>query len=717
MWRVFDSGQEKLCRFLARGNPIWVVYLDIVKFHEIEFRHGNKACKRILEEMQREIDTLLKQQRSLFRMTWAESRGGDDFVVYFVPNENTPWPVAEVVEKWVMPLETQVNRMIKDWIDEKVRFRAGVVLCSNDAGRSSDYLLYAAVKEAFLLNKAEPDPQYFSRREEIARLIKEPESCLKIAFQPILQVTSREIFGFEALSRIVGTTSFTNIADLFPFAEKIGQLYPVETICRRMAIATAPKVLKAKELLFLNINPQVLADPDFASGQTQKLLREVGLSPSNVVLEITEQSAIADFGTFRHALAHYRNQGYLIALDDVGAGYSSLQSIAELHPDFLKIDRSLIQGVNSDPVKWALLETFVNFSKRIGCRILAEGVETEEEMNAVVQLGVDYVQGYFVARPGFERAAIYPGAIEILNLQRRVNNPEEHTISPLLEPLPLFNSDTLATTVENFFRKQPKQWLIGVIEGEHIVGVLERDKFFAALGTLYGVSLYSKRTVSLLMDRSPLIVEESTPVEVASRLAMERPDAQLYTGIVVVKQQKPVGMVSVASLIKAMAERQIQIARGANPLTGLPGNMLIDQELRQRLEQQQPFAVIYADLNQFKHYNDLHGFEQGDRAIKFVAELLLHVTLEEDESAFVGHIGGDDFLVILESGDLEQCCRNILAKFENEQMETGLGSLSVALAGLHVPKGISFTPLMIAEEAALVKQEVKKMPGNSYLIT
>lgn len=717
MWKVFDRGQQKLFRLLDNGYPIWVLYLDIVKFHEIEFRHGNKVCKRILEEMQNEIDRTLKQQKSHFRHALAESRGGDDFVVYFVPGNNIPWQISDVVESWVLPFEDRFNDIVNKLVEEKVKLRSGVVLCANEPGRSSDYLLYAAVKEAFLLNKSEPDPQYFSRREEITHLINQPENNLRTSYQPILQVLNGEVLGFEALSRISGVTSFSNIAELFPFAEKIGQLYPIETLCRRTAITSASKVLNPTELLFLNINPQVLADPDFASGQTQKLLQEKGLSPSNVVLEITERSAIDDFKTFRQALAHYRNQGYLIALDDVGAGYSSLQSIAELHPEFLKIDRSLISGVNADPIKWAMLETFVTFSKRIGCRVLAEGVETEEEMRSVVQLGVDYVQGFYVAKPNFERSKINPDAVEILKQQRRIKSNEDNTISSLLEPLPLFNINTLANTVEAFFRNQPQQWLIGVIDNDHIVGVLQRDKFFAALGTRYGVSLYSKRTISLLIDTNPLIIEDTTPIEVASSLAMERPDQQLYTGIAVVKQQKPVGMVSVASLMKAMAERQIQIARGANPLTGLPGNILIEQELRQRLDQQQPFSVIYADLNQFKHYNDIHGFEQGDRAIKSVGELLLTEAAKEDESAFVGHIGGDDFIIILESENLAKFCQNIIANFRQKiQTSTGVDSLSVALAGLNIEVGSTFNTLGIAEKAAQIKQEVKKSQGSSYLI-
>lgn len=309
--------------------------------------------------------------------------------------------------------------------EETLQLRSGLVECKPQPNRSTEYLLYAAIKEAFLLNKSEPDPYYFARREEVTRLIQEPEKYLRSAFQPILDVVSGDIYGFEALARLNPPSSFLSISELFPFAEKIGKLYPIETICRQSAISLASKIIQSHELLFLNVDPQVLTDPEFASGQTRKLLTSQGLDPHKVVLELTERSAIQDFSTFREALEHYRKQGYLIALDDVGSGYSSLQSIAELHPDFLKIDRSLIREIHINPTKWALLETFITFSRRIGCRILAEGVETEDEMRTVVQLGVDYIQGYYLARPSFERPNINPEALKIIQSRKklRVDSP------------------------------------------------------------------------------------------------------------------------------------------------------------------------------------------------------------------------------------------------------------------------------------------------------
>lgn len=716
MYKSVDMRQQRLCRLLRDEKTIWVLYLDIVKFHEVEFRCGYKICQQILTEIESELKlSTLKQQRNLYLFSHFESKGGDDFVVYFVPGIN--WSITEVIEKWVLPMEERFNRRIRKLVNEKISLRTGLARCVNEVGRSADYLLYAAVKEAFLLNKSEPDPYFFARREEITHLIEEPDTYLKAAFQPIIETRSGEVFGFEALARIPDSTCFKNIADLFPFAEKIGQLYPIETLCRRQAITSYSNVAQNKEMLFLNIDPQVLVDPEFASGHTRRLLSERGLSPSDVVLEITERSAIEDFSTFRKALDHYRNQGYLIALDDVGAGYSSLQSVAELHPDFLKIDRSLVQGVNTDPIKWALLETFVTFSKRIGCRIIAEGVETEEEMRTVVQLGVDYVQGFFVARPTFERKPINPAVMGILK-PIHLKCIDQNPILSMVEPLPLFDTNALVNSIETYFREHPHQWLVGITENSRLVGVMQRDRLFAALGTRYGISLFLERTVPVLMDTNPLIVEETTPLEVVSSLAMQRSDAQLYDGIIVANQHKPVGMVSVANLMKAMSERQIQLAQGANPLTGLPGNLRIDQEIRQHLERGLTFGLIYVDLNKFKYYNDLYGFQQGDLVIKMLGEVLMNQSCNTAEETFVGHIGGDDYIIISSSSDVEKLADTILAQFEQACKHCpGTENLSVALAGLIINTAEqNWTPLLVSERAAQIKKEVKAVGGNSFLL-
>ncbi|MDA8441007.1 MAG: diguanylate cyclase, partial [Peptococcaceae bacterium] len=247
MLKVIDPDQAELLRHLNEGHPVWLIYLDIYKFHELEFRYGLKACKQVLLEIELEINHALRQNSESFLLSCCEFRGGDDFVVYLVPNAKTIWSLQTLASDWVKGLEKRINTRLNTWLEEAIRLNSGLVQCMSEPGRSSQYLLYAAVKEAFLISKAEPDPQYFSRREEINRLILHPEQYLRSAFQPILRLKDASIFGYEALARLTETTCFPYVGEIFPFAEKIGLLYPIETLCRRTAITSAEAVLKQDE--------------------------------------------------------------------------------------------------------------------------------------------------------------------------------------------------------------------------------------------------------------------------------------------------------------------------------------------------------------------------------------------------------------------------------------------------------------------------------------
>lgn len=170
--------------------------------------------------------------------------------------------------------------------------------------------------------------------------------------------------------------------------------------------------------IFLNINPLTISDPNFVRGETAYLISQNGLTQSNIVFEITEQTDLRSLPNFKRTLVHYRSQGYMVAIDDAGAGFSSLQAIAQVRPDYIKIDMSLVRGVDGDPVKKALMETFVTFADRIGCFIIAEGIETENELRTLVKIGVHYGQGYYLARPANPRPEPNPDLCH----QGRVNN-------------------------------------------------------------------------------------------------------------------------------------------------------------------------------------------------------------------------------------------------------------------------------------------------------
>ncbi|MTI59829.1 MAG: EAL domain-containing protein [Firmicutes bacterium] len=221
---------------------------------------------------------------------------------------------------------------------------------------------------------------------------------IRTLFQPIVNIKNGRILGYEALSRGPAGTNLENPIRLFDSAKKHGKLFLLESICREKALKRA-HIFAGEYKLFINIDPHVIYDTNFQRGTTRQLLKHLSLSQQNIVIEITERTSINDFNTFKKALKHYRRQGYRIALDDTGAGYSGLQSLVSIAFDYIKIDRSLISDIDRDKVKQALLESLVQFGHKISSSLIAEGVERKEELDALNKLGVDYVQGYYIARP------------------------------------------------------------------------------------------------------------------------------------------------------------------------------------------------------------------------------------------------------------------------------------------------------------------------------
>ena len=231
---------------------------------------------------------------------------------------------------------------------------------------------------------------------ELDRLLR--ENSLRSVYQPIVRLGDGRVFGYEALTRCPEDCLFDGPLALFRFAEQDNMAFALDRMAREKAIRHCPK-LNAMQKIFINVTMGIMNDPHFVSGQTVRWLAERGFHPGQVVFELTERSSIDDFDAAKKILAHYRSQGYEIAIDDAGAGYSSLQSIVELNPDYIKIDRSLVRHADQDEMKKHMLRTFVRFAKKMNIRTVAEGIERPEEMRLLRARGVDFGQGYWIGRP------------------------------------------------------------------------------------------------------------------------------------------------------------------------------------------------------------------------------------------------------------------------------------------------------------------------------
>jgi EAL domain-containing protein (putative c-di-GMP-specific phosphodiesterase class I) len=212
---------------------------------------------------------------------------------------------------------------------------------------------------------------------------------VRTVFHPIVRIESQSSIGAEALTRPAVEHSFESVEALFAFAEGTDRLLAFESVCRRQAIRSAT----TPGLLFLNCSARALEDPEWCSPELQGLLAESGRVANQVVVEVTERVAVQRDLAFRNAIRDLRKRGFRLAIDDMGAGYSTLQTLADLEPDFLKFDVSLVRDIHKSRIKQSLLESLRGLAKKIEARVIAEGVESEEERHELHRLGIELGQG------------------------------------------------------------------------------------------------------------------------------------------------------------------------------------------------------------------------------------------------------------------------------------------------------------------------------------
>jgi EAL domain-containing protein (putative c-di-GMP-specific phosphodiesterase class I) len=224
------------------------------------------------------------------------------------------------------------------------------------------------------------------------------------------------VIGYEALSRGPSKSPLSSPDKLFEAARTYNRTWDLELLCRIKAIKRAANLPK-DTFLFINVDPHIFRDEKFKKGLTKEFLSEYNMSPESIIFEITEKTSIEDYKSFRDALNNYVEQGYKIAIDDTGSGYSGLKMLTETKPHYVKIDMDLIRNINKDTFKQALIECFVRLSEVVNMKLIAEGIETEEELITLIDLGVYAGQGYFISKPSRTFVDI-PGNIKDTILKR-----------------------------------------------------------------------------------------------------------------------------------------------------------------------------------------------------------------------------------------------------------------------------------------------------------
>lgn len=528
-----------------------------------------------------------------------------------------------------------------------------------------------------------PTDSDIERFEEILR-----NRGVTAVFQPIMDFHARGYLGYEGLIRGPAGTDLHSPLALFALARSCGLNTAFERLCREVVLREFA-LLGLPGRLFINVSISCLADPHFMNGHTAQLLKEISLSPQRIVIELTENQNVSDFSVLHDVLSAYRQQGYQIAIDDLGEGFSNLRMWSEVRPEFVKIDRHFISNIDDDALKFRLVHAMHEIACASGAKLIAEGIETAAEFTTVRDLGIDFGQGFLIAHP----EAIPPHMpedhiIDLLNRGRVIAFPQtsfnggiENTAQRIMQHVPPVAPDTENDEIYARFEREPGLTVVPVVDPEGLpLGLINRHSLLDRFARPYRRELYGKKSCVLLMNAQPVVVDRLTPVQEIGHLLGQSEHHNMLDGFIVTREGRYAGIGSTQALMAVITDLQIRAARYANPLTQLPGNVPINEHIDRLLQNNASFAAAYCDLDHFKPYNDAYGYRCGDQLIQTLGNTLVEVC--DPRLDFIGHIGGDDFMLLVQSEDWHDRLERALRLFE-ERLPIHVKEEHQRLAGYH----------------------------------
>jgi EAL domain-containing protein (putative c-di-GMP-specific phosphodiesterase class I) len=389
--------------FKERGELV-VLYLNFVRYSKIEEIYGWEKLDAVLETTSAAVREFLDDSAAPSNSRLMVSfTNDDDFIFFHVPAAGVAAATDNEITDMVARLQRHVAGRIEAQHGDDI-----AALFDIYVGRSHVYynpkirlerLIYRGIREAAKAARSIEERDRARRVADLRASLR--ERGVYIDYHPIVVTESQEIYGYEALARGV-MRSLRSPEVMFDVAAEADLVWELSRLCRSRAIEGMDTHLQPGELLFLNVDPHDFNDPAFNEHEVKY--------PERVVIEITERTAIKDYPKFRERLRAFREVGFRFAVDDAGSGYAGLGSIANLEPNYIKLDISLINGIDTNFIKQNLVETMVKFANDHGAMVIAEGVERAEEFKAVKELGVHLVQGFFLHRPSRAPAAALTAA-------------------------------------------------------------------------------------------------------------------------------------------------------------------------------------------------------------------------------------------------------------------------------------------------------------------
>jgi diguanylate cyclase (GGDEF)-like protein len=395
-FRPYQERMNEVTAILMRDRSLSCLLVDLSRLHRVELDQGVAHHSEIYDHAAQVLDQLrgsLLQPADLV----CRSGDGDGYLVILSPRSGERIDLDGLAANVELAVEDGLAPMVSEVLREQPRITVGSARVLGNSLLRPERITARLVSDAGAATRNLRERKAHRDRSTLQDIIL--GDGLAAVYQPIVDLGSGDIFAYEALTRGPADTALESPATLFAIADEVDLTVELDRACFRGALRNALS-LEPVHRLFVNLLPMSFYDAAFIEVEVGNLLTAAGLTPANIVFEITERLAIENFASFKRALAAYTAMGFGVAIDDVGTRHSNLETVMSLRPHFIKISDVLVRGIARSTVKREMVRSLRHIAETVDAVMIAEGIERFEDVAALRDLGLRYGQGYYLARPG-----------------------------------------------------------------------------------------------------------------------------------------------------------------------------------------------------------------------------------------------------------------------------------------------------------------------------
>jgi EAL domain-containing protein (putative c-di-GMP-specific phosphodiesterase class I) len=390
---------SEIKQMLFDNQSLALLYIDASRLSQIENDYGSQIYEDVLQLLTNIVVDMRGLQTRHDDLVTVNEKHGDIFLIFLSKKrQDKPFgrgDLENLADRVHAHLAKRIYRMTCSYLRGRPKVTIGYSLVLHNPLIKNERLILKLIDEARRMAHIQAYRLEVKNKELLQEIILKED--LRTVFQPIMNLRDPSIVGYEALTRGPAGTEFESPYTLFDIADESDLLFELDRLCRRKALQSAAD-LGAEYKLFVNTLPMTIRDPEFRGHWMIKFLEGMKLDPSRIVFEVTERLAIENYNLFLEAMNYFTDMGIAVAVDDMGAGYSGLEKIVHLKPAYLKFDILMVRDINASFVKREMLKAILSLADNVGAHVIAEGIETAEELETLLDLGVVYGQGFLFSR-------------------------------------------------------------------------------------------------------------------------------------------------------------------------------------------------------------------------------------------------------------------------------------------------------------------------------